>query len=118
MNRLHQTSRNRQKLQFEVSDLTGGFVSQAASYKINEKFVEDIQNMELIQGMWQTRKGFNQSGTYTTIDPRPGTIRGAHLYNDQGNVHLLVVSEEDLYTSKNLTGDNRGKVFSKRIPFS
>ena len=53
VNRISPQQRSRQRLQFEVNDLAGGFVTQAASYRIDSRFVEDVQNMELVQGMWQ-----------------------------------------------------------------
>lgn len=117
-NRIIPTDRSRRKLQFEINDLSGGFVSQAATRNISERFLEDIQNMELVQGMWQKRKGYHQSGTFTEIDPVPGRIRGAHVFSDQGNMHVLVVANEDLYVTDRLTGINDSKVFGNSVPFS
>lgn len=115
-NRILPSDRTRHKLQIEVNDLSGGFVSQAATYNIDNRFLPDIQNMEFVQGMWQKRKGYHHSGTYTTIDPVPDRVRGAHMFSVEGNLRLLVVSEQDLYASKQLTGNNSGTVFGDRIP--
>lgn len=117
-NRISPSERRRQKLQFEVSDLAGGFVSQAATYRLDERYLTDVQNMELVQGMWQKRKGFHQSGSYTDIHPRPDTIRGAHMLSIQGNNHLLIVSDENLYVAQRLTGDAHSKLFPREVPLS
>src|SRR5690625_761573 len=110
--------RRRQKLQFEVTDLSGGFVSQHSSYNVKENYLEDVQNMEIVQGMWQKRKGYNLSGQYTAIVSTPGAVRGAHVYNSQDSLNVLVVSNNNLYVTKSLTSTGYHKLFSGRVPSS
>lgn len=117
-NQIRQTQRTRQKLEFNVNDFTGGFVSQHSSYNVQEQYLEDVKNMEIIQSMWQKRKGYTLSGMYTAIDNREGTVRGAHVFNKQDSFNLLVVSNENLYVTKSLTGNTHNKLFNGEIPNS
>jgi hypothetical protein len=117
-NSLRETNRARQKLEFEVTDLTGGFVSQYSTYNVPDTYLENIQNMELVQGMWQKRKGYSQSGSYTTVEPTPGTVRGAHIYKNMNSFNLLVVSNKNLYVTNSLTSSGYKKLFDGEIPHS
>lgn len=118
MNRIEPQKRGRQRLQFELTDLTGGFVSQAATYNIDEKFLEDVQNMELVQGMWQKRKGFSLTGSYAPISPTPGTVKGMHVFNKREHMHVLAVYNNILYDTYQLNHESGGKVVSTRIPIT
>ena len=116
MNRIEPQKRGRHRLQFEVTDLTGGFVSQAATYTVEEKFAEDVQNMELVQGMWQKRKGFNYSGSYFPVLNMPGTAKGMHVFNKREHMHVLAVYGNTLYTTYQMTQSDGGKVLYNRVP--
>lgn len=118
MNRLEAQKRGRHRLQFEVTDLTGGFVSQTATFAIDEKFVEDVQNMELVQGMWQKRKGFNYVGSYFPVVNTPNTAKGMHVFNQREHMYVLSVYGSILYSTYQLSKNNSGKVLYNRIPNS
>lgn len=118
MNRIDFTDRTRKKLQLEVNDLSGGFVSQAASYQIDERFLVDVQNMELVQGLWQKRKGFHLSGSFSAIAPNPGTNKGVHVFMTQSHMHVLSVYGNKLYDTYQLTQQNAAKMVTSSFPIT
>lgn len=115
-NQLRSEQRRRTRREFEVDDLSGGFVSQAATYNIDERFLADSQNMELIQGMWQKRKGFHLSGSFAGVAPAKNTNKGFHVCNLQGNLHILGVYGNTLYDTYLFTKDAGGKIISNTLP--
>lgn len=116
VNRISSQQRSRQRLQFEVNDLAGGFVTQAASYRIDSRFVEDVQNMELVQGMWQKRKGFHLAGSFAPIISNEGTCKGMHVFNLQGNLHILGAYRNILYDTYQVTKHDSGRVLTSYLP--
>lgn len=102
--------RSRQQLQLEISDLSGGFVALAATYGLDERFVEDLQNMELVQGMWQKRKGYHLSGSFAGVQAEPNTARGLHAFYKQGSLHILGVYGSELYSTYQMTSDGEGRL--------
>lgn len=115
-NRIGPEQRGRQRLQMEVDDLSGGFVSQVANYRIDPRFLADVQNMELVQGMWQKRKGFHLAGSFAPIVAAPGTCKGLHIFNKQGNLHLLGAYGNILYDTYQVTKRDFGKVVTSSLP--
>lgn len=115
-NNIGPSNRQRQRLQLELSDLSGGFVSHAASYNIDERFLIDIQNMELVHGMWQKRRGFHLSGSFFGIANSPNSAKGLHVFNQQGNLHLLGAFEGNLYDTYYITKENAGKLIASGFP--
>lgn len=114
-NRIGPRDRTRQELQLEITDLSGGFVSQAATYGLDERFLEDIQNMELVQGLWQQRKGYHRTGSFVGVGSSPNTARGLHVWYKQGNLHILGAYGQNLYDTYQATSDNRGKLIANDL---
>mgnify|MGYP001222637522 CR=1 FL=1 len=114
-NRIAPRDRARYDLQLELTDLSGGFVSQAATYSLDERFLEDVQNMELVQGMWQQRKGYHLSGSFAGVGSQAYTARGLHVFYKQGSLHILGAFGQDLYDTYQATSDGKGKLVASDI---
>lgn len=115
-NTIRARQRGISRLEFVVNDFAGGFVSQAATYNIRERYLADIQNMELVQGMWQKRKGYTLVGSFTGVGSTPHTNKGMHIFNSQGNFHLLAVYDTSLYDTYLITKENGGKRVTPYLP--
>lgn len=114
-NNISLNTRIRQNLQLEITDLSGGFVAMAATYGLSDRFLEDVQNMELVQGMWQKRKGFHRTGSFLGVASAPNTARGLHVFDYQGSLHILGVYQSNLYRTYQVTTDGRGQLLSSNI---
>lgn len=117
-NRIEEQKRRRQRLQFEVNDLTGGFVTQAATYNINEKFLDEVKNMEIVQGMWQKRKGYSFVGSYAPVTPDPGKAKGMHVFNRREHMHVLAAYDNILYDTYQVYREGGGKIIYNRLPMT
>src|SRR5690606_6097375 len=113
-NRISAYTRQRQRLVLEASDFSGGFFPQLTDYDMNTRFVRDIQNMELVNGFWQKRKGFHLAGEFDSVRSTPNTAKGLFVFNQLGTTHILGVFNNDLYVKRHFSGSNYGrKVYSK-----
>ncbi|PWA11068.1 hypothetical protein DCC39_10240 [Pueribacillus theae] len=115
-NRIEAQNRGRHRLQFEVNDLTGGFVTQAATYNIEDKYLDDILNMEIVQGMWQKRKGYTYSGSFTPVTNTPGKSKGMHVFNQREHLHVLSAYGTALYDTYQLSQTDGGKRIYNNLP--
>lgn len=115
-NSLRVEARDRRRLEMEINDLAGGFISQAATYNIDTRYLSDIQNMELVQGMWQKRKGYHLSGSFQGIEQKINTNRGLHVFNLQGNLHVLGIYGTAMYDTYQITKSTGGKIISRELP--
>ena len=115
-NTIRAPQRGVSRQEFIVNDLSGGFVAQAASRSLDPRYLSDVQNMELVQGMWQKRKGYSFIGSFNGVGPTPRTLKGLHIYNAQGNFHLLGVYDRSLYDTYQVTKDGAGKVVTNTLP--
>lgn len=107
--------RERQQLQLTLDDFTGGLVSSLSSYNLPFKYLEDINNMTLLQGKWQKRLGYHRIGSFKTSVPA-SSVRGLYPYYEHGNLHLLAVYGNRLYDKTSLTREGSATLVSDGLP--
>lgn len=117
-NRIQGYNKQRQKLQLEITDLSGGFSSLITDYDMDARFLKDVQNMEFVNGMWQKRKGFHQVSTLTNTSWRPKKTRGLFAFNQQGVTHVVGVFDDTLIAKNRFIGSGTRSLTYGPIPGS
>lgn len=94
---------NQAPFQLQLTDFTGGWVIAAAQYNLDPKYLSDVMNMELVQGMWSKRQGFTKIGSLGT-GSLSDDVLGFHLYYHGTHPYMMTVVGDTLYAPSAPTG--------------